>query len=57
MLANPLAIIVETFKWGLFGIGQLYPRELGVTAGAIGVILVAGLAFFNQSEARAVAQR
>ena len=36
MLLNPLAIIVETFKWGLFGVGEFYRDEfLGTTAAVL----------------------
>jgi lipopolysaccharide transport system permease protein len=57
MLANPLAILVETFKWGLFGIGELRPVAFGVTAGAILVLLLAGLAYFSRAEAQAIDER
>ena len=57
VLLNPLAIIVETFKWGLFGVGEFYPREFGFTAGGIVVLSVAGLTYFVRSEARANAER
>lgn len=57
MLLNPLAIIVETFKWGLFGVGDFYPEAFGVTALAIALLLVAGLIYFTRSEARATAER
>jgi lipopolysaccharide transport system permease protein len=57
MLLNPMAIIVETFKWALFGIGNFYPRELGFTAGGILILLITGLLFFTRSEARATAER
>lgn len=57
MLLNPLAIIVETFKWGLFGIGNLYPQAFGGTALAVGALLIAGLVYFSRSEARTIAAR
>lgn len=57
MLLNPMAIIVETFKWGLFGIGELYAPAFAVTAGAIALLLLAGLMYFSRSEARTVAAR
>jgi lipopolysaccharide transport system permease protein len=57
MLLNPLAIIVETFKWGLFGIGQFYPEAFGATALAVVTVLVAGLIYFSRSEARTIEQR
>jgi ABC-type polysaccharide/polyol phosphate export permease len=57
MLLNPMAIIVETFKWGLFGTGNFYPEELGATALAIVVLLVGGLVYFTRTEARTIAAR
>ena len=57
MLLNPLAIIVETFKWGLFGVGQFYPDAFGATALAVTVVFLAGLIYFSRSEARTIAQR
>ena len=57
MLLNPLAIIVETFKWGLFGVGSFYGMELGMTAAAVVVIFMGGLLYFSRTEARTVAER
>ena len=57
MLLNPLAIVVETFKWGLFGIGELRPVAFGVTAAAVAVLMLAGLAYFVRADARAVEER
>jgi lipopolysaccharide transport system permease protein len=57
MLLNPLAIIVETFKWGLFGVGQFYPDAFMATALAVIVLLMLGLVYFSRTEARTIAQR
>ena len=57
MLLNPLAIIVETFKWGLFGVGEFHAEALGFTALGILVLFTAGLNYFVRSEARAMAER
>jgi lipopolysaccharide transport system permease protein len=57
MLLNPLAILVETFKWGLFGVGEFHAVAFGVTAGAIFVLMLCGLAYFVRAEARAVDER
>jgi homopolymeric O-antigen transport system permease protein len=57
LLLNPLAIIVETFKWGLFGVGEFYPEAFGATALAVAAALLGGLIYFSRSEARAIAQR
>ena len=52
MLLNPLAIIAETFKWALFGVGEFRPRAFGATAAAIAILLIAGLVYFTRAEAR-----
>ena len=57
MLLNPLAIIVETFKWGLFGVGEFYGEAFGITAAAIMLLLAGGSMYFTRSEARTVAER
>lgn len=57
MLANPMAIIVETLKWGLFGTGELRPAAFGVTAGAIVTLWLAGLLYFARAEAQAIEER
>jgi lipopolysaccharide transport system permease protein len=57
MLLNPLAIIVETFKWGLFGVGDLYRDQFLATAAAVLVLTCVGLIYFARAEARTVAQR
>ena len=57
MLLNPLAIIVETFKWGLFGVGDLYRDEFAATAVAVLVLICVGLTYFSRAEARTVAER
>jgi lipopolysaccharide transport system permease protein len=57
MMLNPLAIIVETFKWGLFGVGEFYGRAFALTT--LGVVLLAtvGLFYFTRTEARTIAER
>jgi lipopolysaccharide transport system permease protein len=57
MLLNPLAIIVETFKWGLFGVGDFYGNELGITAAVVALLFTGGLVYFARSEARTIADR
>ena len=57
MLANPMAVVVETFKWGLFGTGELRPMAFRVTAAAIGALWLAGLMYFARAEAQAIAER
>jgi lipopolysaccharide transport system permease protein len=57
ILLNPLAIVVETFKWGLFGIGQLRPAAFGATAAGVLLLIAAGVAYSMRAEAVAVAER
>ena len=51
---NPAAPIVETFKWGLLGVG--HPRWMGLAGSAAVtiVILVSGLWYFGRAESAAV---
>ena len=57
MMLNPLAIIVETFKWGLFGVGELYRDQFAATAAAVLALIGIGLTYFARTEARTVAER
>jgi lipopolysaccharide transport system permease protein len=57
MLLNPLAIVVETFKWGLFGTGELRPVAFGATAAGVLGLMLAGLAYFARAEAQAIDER
>ena len=57
MLLNPMAVIAETFKWGLFGVGEFRPAAFGATAVAVVVLMMAGLVYFTRAEARAVEER
>jgi lipopolysaccharide transport system permease protein len=54
---NPMAPVVETFKWSLFGVGDHDPRALAASAAMISVLLVLGLAYFARSEAAAQDER
>ncbi len=57
MLLNPLATIVETFKWSVFGVGEFQPRVFGGTAAAVTLLFVLGLVFFTRAEARTIEER
>ena len=57
MMLNPLAIIVETFKWGLFGAGELHRDQFAATAVAVLALICIGLTYFARTEARTVAER
>jgi len=49
---NPMAVIVETFKWGVFGVGVFDAASYAWTAAGIGVLLLTGLIYFTRAEAR-----
>ena len=57
MLFNPLAVIVETFKWALFGVGEFYGAAFATTTAGVLLLLFAGLIYFTRREARVVAER
>ena len=47
---NPMAPLVETFKWGTLGIGHLDYASLTVSVVTIAVVLGGGCWFFNRSD-------
>lgn len=48
---NPMAGVVEAFRWALFGGGSPNMAvDLGLTAAAIFVVLIAGVIFFQKKE-------
>jgi lipopolysaccharide transport system permease protein len=51
---NPMAAIVETFKWGTLGIGTFSPGALGLAVVVIALIFVSGVWYFGKAEASAV---
>ena len=57
MLLNPMAVIVETFKWALFGVGEFYGQALAGTALSVFVLFCGGLLYFVRAEARTIAER
>ena len=57
MLLNPLAIIVETFKWALFGVGEFYAAAFAATTVGVLLLLFGGLVYFTRREARVIAER
>jgi lipopolysaccharide transport system permease protein len=57
MLLNPMAIIAETFKWGLFGVGVFDGRALAAAAGGVLVLTLAGFLYFTRAESRAIEER
>jgi lipopolysaccharide transport system permease protein len=57
VLLNPLAVMVETFKWGLFGVGEFLLVPFLATALEILLIMFCGLLYFARAEARALDAR
>jgi lipopolysaccharide transport system permease protein len=51
---NPLAGIVQAFKYGVLGIEAVNPRVLAVNAALVLVTLVSGLWYFSRVEVVAV---
>jgi lipopolysaccharide transport system permease protein len=54
MFLNPMAPLVETFKWGVLGIGELNVRALGSGVVIVFFMLASGIWYFNRSEGAAV---
>ncbi len=53
---NPMAAIVETFKWGLLGVGTLPVVPLICALTIIPIMLAAGTVYFMRSEAASIDQ-
>ena len=47
---NPMAGIIEGFRWALFGVGSLPIAHLAASMAAVAVILTTGLAYFRHVE-------
>jgi lipopolysaccharide transport system permease protein len=54
MYLNPMAPLVEMYKWGMLGIGQFPAKELACAMVIISIVFGAGLVFFNRSEAASI---
>jgi lipopolysaccharide transport system permease protein len=53
MMLNPMAPIVEAFKFGVLGIGSVEAWQLGASGGLILLVLTGGILFFVRAEADA----
>jgi lipopolysaccharide transport system permease protein len=53
---NPMASIVETFKWGLLGVGSFPVLPLLSSLVVLTIVFAAGLWYFSRSEAASVDQ-
>ncbi len=51
---NPLTPVVELFKLGIFGTGDVDPVMLSVAVGMIVALWAGGLVFFTRTEAASV---
>jgi lipopolysaccharide transport system permease protein len=51
---NPMASIVEIFKWGTLGYGQLHMTSIALSLGIIVLTMVSGIWFFNREEASSI---
>ncbi len=47
---NPMAGVIDGFRWALTGVGQPPGLELLASAGGVAVVFVGGLIFFNRME-------
>lgn len=52
--ANPMAPVVETFKWATLGIGDFYPAALLCSFTITSVVFVGGVWYFGKAEASSV---
>jgi lipopolysaccharide transport system permease protein len=51
---NPMAPIVETFKWGALGQGTVNPSGLATSVALIVLTMLSGMWFFNREEAASI---
>jgi lipopolysaccharide transport system permease protein len=51
---NPMAPVVETFKWSTLGIGEFYPLALLTSTLLTGVVFVGGVWYFGRAEGVAI---
>jgi lipopolysaccharide transport system permease protein len=53
-MINPMAPIVEAFKWGTLGEGTFTPVSLAMSLSLVALTLISGLWFFTREEAASV---
>jgi lipopolysaccharide transport system permease protein len=53
LMLNPMAPVVETFKFGVLGVGTIQAWQLGVSGALILLVLIGGILFFVRAEADA----
>jgi lipopolysaccharide transport system permease protein len=50
LMLNPLAPIIETFRYSIFGLGSFSWGALGYSTAFMFIVLIAGIIIFNQVE-------
>jgi lipopolysaccharide transport system permease protein len=56
LLLNPMAAVVESFKWGTLGVGHLTFASVATSLSLIALTLISGMWFFNREEAASIDQ-
>ena len=51
---NPMAPVVEMYKWGMLGVGEFPGKPLICSLVVMTTVFIAGVVFFNRSEAASV---
>jgi lipopolysaccharide transport system permease protein len=51
---NPMTPLVELFRWGLLGRGDVQPASLAASIAIIAAVAVAGLWYFDRAEAASI---
>ena len=54
MYVNPMAPLVETYKWGMLGIGEFPAKPLATASVVMAAVFVIGVVYFYRSEAASV---
>jgi len=54
MALNPMATIVEAFKWGTLGYGHLHATSIAISLGMILLTMISGIWFFNREEGSSI---
>jgi lipopolysaccharide transport system permease protein len=54
MALNPMATIVEAFKWGTLGYGHLSATSIAISLGMILLTMISGIWFFNREEGSSI---
>lgn len=54
VILNPMAVIIEGFKWSVLGIGIIHTQYIFLTCVVISLTLISGLWFFSKAETQFV---